>query len=194
MPCDGVAVEPLRLVRNRAAPPDREILVRRFVERLLAELDRQAPLSTWRLSAAIERSIAADLFHLYAALPEADGASAAGLGQVELDRITDYIDSNLHRGIELAELAALINVSRCHFSRLFKRSTGTTPLAYVESRRIRHARTLLLETDAPLAEIAVMSGFADQSHFTRRFRQRLGITPAAFAREKGRRRSAQRAP
>ncbi len=172
---------------------DREALARHLVERLLDALDSLPAPSAERVAETIQRELAAEFGGLYLDLPVAACRQAAGLGRVELLRITDYIDRNIDRGIALVELAALIKVSRFHFSRLFKRSTGTTALAYVEARRILHAQRLLAETDLPIAEVALMTGFADQSHFTRRFRERLGSTPAAFARERGRRRSAQRA-
>jgi AraC family transcriptional regulator len=88
----------------------------------------------------------------------------------------------------------VVNVSRFHFTRLFKRSTGLTAISFVEQCRIRRAQALISETDLPLAHIALMTGFADQSHFTRRFHRHVGCTPAAFAREQSRRRSARRSP
>lgn len=182
---------PVQMLRSATAP-EREALVRRLVERLLDALDGQPAEATQRISETIQRSLATELSVLRAPLPAPACRQAAGLGRAELARITDYIDRNIDRSIDLAELAGLIQVSRFHFSRLFKRSTGTTALAFVEARRILHAQRLLTETDLPLAEIALMTGFSDQSHFTRRFRERLGATPAVFARERGRRRSAQR--
>ncbi len=85
-------------------------------------------------------------------------------------------------------LAAVVNVSRFHFARLFRRSTGMPPIAFVEQCRIRRAQTLIVETDLPLSDIALVIGFADQSHFTRRFHRHVGCAPAQFAREHGRRR------
>jgi transcriptional regulator GlxA family with amidase domain len=48
--------------------------------------------------------------------------------------------------------------------------------------RVQHARGLLTTTDKPLAEIATLTGFTDQSHFTRRFRETTGLTPDAYRR------------
>jgi len=114
------------------------------------------------------------------------------LGTKELARLSAYIEDNIEHPIGLAELADLVSVSRFHFARLFKRSTGTTAIAYVERCRIRRAQELIMETDFPLAQVALMAGFSDQSHFTRRFRRHVGCTPALFARDQGRRRAARR--
>ena len=106
--------------------------------------------------------------------------------------MTAYIEDNIGRSISLAELAAIVNVSRFHFTRIFKRSTGITAITYVERCRIQRAQALIAETDLPLAQVALTTGFTDQSHFTRRFHRHVGCTPAVFAREQGRRRAGRR--
>jgi len=54
------------------------------------------------------------------------------------------------------------------------------PHRFLLQRRVERVKHLLIETDLPLAEIAVAAGFADQSHCTRRFRELVGITPRRF--------------
>ncbi|WP_170936947.1 MULTISPECIES: helix-turn-helix domain-containing protein [Rhodomicrobium] len=97
-------------------------------------------------------------------------------------RVCEHIDANLEARIELAELAEIANLSRCHFAYAFKRSLGETPHRYVMSRRLEKARALLAETEMPLAEIAIAAGFADQSHFSRCFRDVFGLSPSQFRR------------
>jgi len=116
-------------------------------------------------------------------LPGAPRSTA--LADPVLGRLAAFVEDNLNRSIALSELAAVANVSKFHFCRLFKRSTGITPMTFVEQLRIDHARRLILGTALALAEIALLTGFADQSHFTRRFRRLVGVTPAVFARRCG---------
>ncbi len=59
------------------------------------------------------------------------------LGRLELARLTEFIEDNIDRTIGLAELAEIVNVSRFHFTRLFKRSTGMTAISFVEQCRLR---------------------------------------------------------
>lgn len=144
----------------------------------------------------VEHLCSALIIHLlrrYNGFDQIDQTSpSSALSRFELATITEYVEANMGRPIGLAELAGLVNVSRFHFARLFKRSTGKTAITYVERIRIRRAQSLILDTNIPLAEIALLTGFADQSHFTRRFHRYIGCTPAVFANVQGRRRCAQR--
>ena len=62
------------------------------------------------------------------------------------------------------------------------RRVACTVGEHVRERRIEQARRLLVESDAPLFEIAARVGFADHSHFTRTFRRRFGIPPGEYRR------------
>jgi transcriptional regulator of acetoin/glycerol metabolism len=103
-----------------------------------------------------------------------------GLPPGSLRRVREYIDSHLAERLSVERLAAVAGLSVFHFARSFKQSQGTTPHDYLLERRIVRAQALLDDTDTPLSEIALVSGFADQSHFTRHFRKRVGVPPSTF--------------
>jgi AraC-like DNA-binding protein len=105
-----------------------------------------------------------------------------GLSPSTLRRVRTHIDANLEADIDLKILARKAGLSRWYFARAFKQSVGMTAHCYLMQRRIARARELLAETDVPLAEIALETGFADQSHFSRRFREHLSISPSSFRR------------
>ncbi len=118
--------------------------------------------------------------------PEA--AEAGGvrpLAPPRLRTVLDWIEANLAESFGLTELAAVACLSPFHFSRAFKAAMGETPRGHVTARRIEKAREYLEETDLPLAEIAQLCGFADQSHFTALFGRRMGMTPGAWRRARG---------
>lgn len=170
----------------------RDSVIEHLALLLLAEIDQAAHPAQILMVDQLSLALAAHMVRRYNVFDTASVPDLAALGHAELARLTEFIDGNLERAITLADLADLVNVSRFHFSRLFKHSTGMTPISYVERCRIQRARALILETDLPLVEIALMTGFADQSHFTRRFHRHVGCTPAVFARDNGRRRPARR--
>jgi AraC family transcriptional regulator len=109
-----------------------------------------------------------------------------GLPPAAVQRIRVFVEGNLERPIRLADLAARAVLSRYHFARAFRVATGMTPRRFVEERRVERARQLIAESDSPLADIALQSGFGTQSRLSAAFKKGTGFTPAAYRR--GRRR------
>jgi AraC family transcriptional regulator len=99
------------------------------------------------------------------------------LSKSQVIRISDYVEAHIGSDLRVPQLAALVDLSPQHFSRLFKVSLGMTPHRYVMRRRIEAAERML-RTDATLAEIAYALGFSSQTHFTQVFRRFVGTTPS----------------
>jgi len=97
--------------------------------------------------------------------------------------IDQHLDGEEEGRVRLRLVAKEVRMSYCHFSRAFKQSLGMSPTSYIAARRIERARRLLQETDFPISEIALRSGFSSQSHFTTSFRRLAGVTPRSFRRE-----------
>lgn len=83
----------------------------------------------------------------------------------------------------LEDLARMAGMSKFHFLRSFRHSTGVTPHAYLNLVRIEIARKLILTTDISLSEIALSCGFSDQAHFTRSYKKIYGTPPGAIVRK-----------
>jgi AraC-like DNA-binding protein len=122
---------------------------------------------------AVEQGLIALFAGLAARTPARGGAPAS------IARAQQLIDDDPTRNVSLAELAALVGVSRFQLVRGFRRHLGATPHAYLVQRRVRLARRLLLTGVTPAA-CAVEAGFADQSHLTRAFVRQYGVTPARW--------------
>jgi AraC-like DNA-binding protein len=104
-------------------------------------------------------------------------APANGLLPWQLRLAKDYLEDNFNRNVGLEEVAKLTGLSRSWFARGFKGSTGIAPYAFILQIRVRKAKELLLDPKTPIATIATLVGFADQSHFTKIFRRYAGATP-----------------
>lgn len=99
------------------------------------------------------------------------------LSQTDLRKVYDWVMQHLAEDFGIDELAAELQLSAVHFTRLFRASTGATPYSYVMEQRVRHALSLFGGSQS-LAEIAQAVGFSSQAHFTQVFRRLVGTTPA----------------
>jgi AraC family transcriptional regulator len=97
-------------------------------------------------------------------------------------RAKELIQARLDTEVSVAELASECRISRSHFARAFKDTTGISPHRWLQACRVDRAKTLLLESRLPLTAIAARCGFADQSHFSRVFSKWVGVTPSAWRR------------
>ena len=118
--------------------------------------------------------------------PRAHEAPGGGRGRQLLAwhvrKVLTYIDSHLADRVLVADLSALVRCSEAHFSRLFKRTFGETPYAFVVKRRVELAARRMLDTEISLSDIALSCGFADQAHLTKCFRHLMQNTPSAWRR------------
>src|SRR5258707_10659185 len=103
-----------------------------------------------------------------------------GLAPWQVRRVKEVLEARLDGKIGLEDLALECGLSRCHFARAFKKSTGKPPHRWLMEQRLGRARELLLKSKLSLAEIADACGFADQSHFTRCFFAATGAVPSEW--------------
>jgi AraC-like DNA-binding protein len=113
---------------------------------------------------------------------DAHGAPAgtSRLDPAALDRARAFLDDR-RAIVRSGELEAVTGLSRYELARQFRVRYGTSPYRYSLMRRLDFARGRL-RAGAPLAELALAAGFADQAHFTRMFRSAYGMTPGRYAR------------
>jgi AraC-like DNA-binding protein len=95
----------------------------------------------------------------------------------DAERACASIKAEIHNGVRLSSVAASIGLSPSHFSRAFHATMGIPFTTYVLRQRIDTAKRLMLETDETLCEVALSSGFGDQSNFSRTFVRAVGLTP-----------------
>lgn len=82
----------------------------------------------------------------------------------------------------MADMARAASMSRAHFSERFKKEFGISPHAYLLTRRLERAASMLRNTDYPVAYVCVSVGLASVGSFTTSFKRMYGMTPTAYRR------------
>jgi AraC family transcriptional regulator len=103
-----------------------------------------------------------------------------GLSAHILKRAIERLEAAIEHGVSLQSLADEAGLSRAHFSKAFRESTGCSPHRYLVRRRIETAREKLARGSEPLTDIALACGFANQAHFTATFHREVGRTPLSY--------------
>lgn len=98
----------------------------------------------------------------------------------ELEEVLAYVLNNFAEKIEVRKLAALVHLSVSQFDRKFKSLFQMTPQQYILRVRINAACQALTSGNETVAQIALRTGFYDQSYFTKQFRKHMGMTPLAY--------------
>ncbi|WFU05767.1 GlxA family transcriptional regulator (plasmid) [Rhizobium sp. CB3171] len=87
------------------------------------------------------------------------------------------MEQHLENALSIPEIAEKVSISHRQLNRLFLRYVGKSPAIYYRDIRLDRARGLVTQTDMPMSEIAIASGFASQVHFSRAYRDRFGLSP-----------------
>jgi len=108
---------------------------------------------------------------------------ATGTGTLCAQReqmVKQLILANLAETLEVTELARACALSRSHFSRAFKRTTGVSPQEWIRQQRIKQAKVLITGSALSLTQISQECGFCDQAHFCHLFSRSEGVNPMAW--------------
>jgi AraC family transcriptional regulator len=109
-----------------------------------------------------------------------DGWSTERTSPKWLDQARQILETRFSDPPSLQELAKTVGVHPVHLVRVFRKFQHCTIGEYVRRLRVEHARQQMMVSDTPLVEIALASGFADQTHFSRSFKRVTGMTPTEF--------------
>ena len=104
----------------------------------------------------------------------------SGKTQIGISEAISHINKYFYKSITLQELADIAALSPYYFSRVFARETGMTPHKYLISTRMANAKFLLKTSQMSVKEIAIRSGFSDESGFCTAFKKQEGMTPKEY--------------
>ena len=91
-----------------------------------------------------------------------------------------YINENIEKKITVEELAGIVFVSKDHFTRIFKKAIGITPVKYINLKKIEKAQLLLIISNSSVQDIALELSIDNFSYFTRLFKQHTGVSPTDY--------------
>ena len=97
-----------------------------------------------------------------------------------IQKITSFIQDNLHNEIRIKEVAGMVNMSETAFSHFFKKQTQRSFTDYLTDIRIGYAARELIDSEKTISEICYQSGFNNISNFNRTFKKKRGVTPSDF--------------
>ena len=91
-----------------------------------------------------------------------------------------FLTSNFKNDITIEDITSELAISKSHFMSVFKKETGTSPMSYLRSIRIKKACTLLSGTGKSIQEISETVGIPDSNYFVKLFRKETGMTPTEY--------------
>jgi AraC family transcriptional regulator len=126
--------------------------------------------------------LATRLLVAHAGLPVTIQPVTGGLSPTVLRRAIERLRSDSDADVSLAALASDAGLSRFHFCRAFKESTGLSPHAWLRQRQLEQAMHMLRNTDDSIVSIAAALGYSSQTAFAAAFRKLTGETPSGWRR------------
>ena len=109
-------------------------------------------------------------------------STLGGLSPMALRRAIERLRSDSEADVSLGALASDAGLSRFHFCRAFKESTGLSPHAWLRQYRLEQAMNMLRDTDASVVSVAAALGYSSQTAFAAAFRKLTGETPSDWRR------------
>ncbi|MCI8318385.1 MAG: AraC family transcriptional regulator [Lachnospiraceae bacterium] len=97
----------------------------------------------------------------------------------EIEKACEFIRQHLNERIDLDQICRYAGLSKSSLLRAFAKSKGVTPYRYLETMRINEAKALLGKGMQPI-EVAMQTGFSDQSHLTNYFNRFIGLAPGVY--------------
>lgn len=99
---------------------------------------------------------------------------------IKIVEIINYINQNYYKDIKLSMLSDKFAYSSSYLSFLFKKTTGSTLTQYINNKRIKAAKNLLLNTDLNITEISEKVGYNNLIHFERSFKRLVELSPSKY--------------
>jgi len=146
------------------------------------ELEQKASINIYKLLYSFKSNVSKDVLNIYcyeSFLSHFENLKVKGK-LVWVKNVKEYINDNILDTISLKILSEEFQLHPNYIVRKFKEVTGCTLSEYLIKIRLEHSIRSLIQTENPLTEIALNSGFYDQSHFNKNFNKYINTKPSFF--------------
>lgn len=150
--------------------------IRQYMELLLEEVQWKAP----EHAAICQNLLNIILIRILSYRQLELTPAAAGYIRAECAAVKRYIDANFQNPITLEELAETAHQNKYYVAHAFRESFGVSPIRYLTERRVEESKNLLRNTNYPVGEISVISGFSSLSVFSQTFKRVTHMSPSQY--------------
>lgn len=177
-------LRPIGALRSARGVAFEDAVVRSLGESLLPAFERPETANQLFID-HVALALLAHLLGHYGERPAVLKPIRGGLAPWQERRAKDILLANIGGKVGLADLAREAGLSRSHFARAFRMTTGMPPHKWLLARRMELAQELLGTSTLSLEEVAQRCGFSDQPHFTRVFTRVMLVSPGEWRRSRG---------
>ena len=156
-------------------------LLERLISTMIEDLAAREPPSRLYFETLFDAAVLR-VIHLATVASQKPGDARQALAPVKLRRVKAFVEAHLDEDLDLQALADVAGLSRFHFCRAFQQTTGFSPYLFVTRTRIERAKLALMQTNAPLAEVARAHGYKSGAQFSSAFRKITGVGPRDWRR------------
>lgn len=181
---DEIGVQRIGTLRLPPSENTLDPVVSGLITGLLPALENEACSSRLFIE-SVSLALCVHLCQRYGGMSIDSRVLRGGLAPWQLKHAQEMLLEKIDGDISVEELAIACHVSRSHFARAFKISTGLAPHQWLRKQRVEKAKHLLKYSRFTLAEIALICGFVDQSHLTRVFKRDAAVNPGEYRRAYG---------
>ncbi len=151
--------------------------VSRYAEELFASFERDDPLLSLGMFLVFFSTLTNHINHEKTGNAENRNHAAQ---EEMMDKVLAYIHEHYREKISIEEIASKCFVSKSQLFRVFKESTGDTPIHYINKFRINKAMSLITHSNLTIKEIARKVGFVEETYFCRCFKKCTGLSPTLY--------------
>ena len=96
------------------------------------------------------------------------------------DRVIEYMNEHITEKLSVDDVCAILHYNKSYVFRQFKKTTGSSLMAYFTQMKVRKAKELLRETDLSVSDISDKLSFEDPNYFSKTFKRVTGYTPSLY--------------